>query len=123
MEVADSIVVMASGEVQQAGTPDELYDKPASDFVMGFLGPVTHLRGRLVRPHDLDILVEPAAGTQPGRVRRVVRLGFEVRIEVLVDGAEVWAQLTREDAGRLALEPGDLVHVRRGEPGLIGTKV
>ena len=41
MEVADRIVVMANGRVEQVGTPDELYDQPANDFVMSFLGPVT----------------------------------------------------------------------------------
>ena len=67
MEVADSIVVMANGKVEQVGTPDELYDEPANDFVMSFLGPVTTLDGRLVRPHDLELLADPRPGQRRAR--------------------------------------------------------
>jgi len=112
MEVADEIVVMAGGEVQQIGTPDELYERPASDFVMSFLGPTTRLGGVLVRPHDVEVLPAPDSGTVPASVVRVVRLGFEVRIDLLVDGEPTWAQTTREQARRLALRPGDTVHLR-----------
>jgi sulfate transport system ATP-binding protein len=112
MEVADSIVVMADGKVQQIGSPDDLYERPASEFVMSFLGPVTRLDGQLVRPHDLEVFRDPADGTIPGSVQRVVALGFEVRLDVLVDGAPVWAQLTREEARRLAVQAGDSVHLR-----------
>src|SRR3954464_10733078 len=55
MEVADSIVVMAGGRIEQVGSPRDLYDHPASDFVMSFLGPVTRIGGELVRPHDLEL--------------------------------------------------------------------
>ena len=55
MEIADQIIVINGGQVEQAGTPDELYDRPANDFVMGFLGPVTQLGGMLVRPHDIHV--------------------------------------------------------------------
>src|SRR5688572_19058229 len=95
MDVADNIVVIANGRVEQSGTPDQLYDEPANDFVMGFLGPVTTLRGHLVRPHDLEVLSSPADGTVEATVKRITRLGFEVRAELLVDGADAWAQLTR----------------------------
>jgi sulfate/thiosulfate transport system ATP-binding protein len=111
MEVADSIVVMADGQVQQVGTPDELYERPASDFVMSFLGPVTRLGGQLVRPHDLAVSTQPTDGSVAGTVQRIVRLGFEVRIDVLVRDEPVWAQLTRESARRLAVHPGDTVYV------------
>ena len=60
MDVADRIVVMANARVEQIGTPDELYDQPANPFVMSFLGPVTELDGRLVRPHDLELVDAPA---------------------------------------------------------------
>jgi sulfate/thiosulfate transport system ATP-binding protein len=117
MEVADRIVVISDGRVQQIGTPDHLYEQPASDFVMGFLGPVTTLRGRLVRPHDLALTAEPVPGSVPAVVDRVVRLGFEVRVDATADGGEpVWAQVTREDARRLALRAGDTVHVRQLDP-------
>lgn len=112
MEVADSIVVLANGRVEQSGRPDELYERPANDFVMSFLGPVTTLGGELVRPHDLEVLVQPAPDTVPATVLRVVRLGFEVRVEVLLDGVEAWAQVTRTTAARLGLQSGSTVYVR-----------
>ena len=55
LEVADEIVVINEGRVEQIGPPDELYDTPANDFVMKFLGPVTQLGPDLVRPHDLEL--------------------------------------------------------------------
>ncbi len=113
MEVADSIVVMADGKVQQVGTPDALYESPASDFVMSFLGPVTRLRGRLVRPHDLDVTADPRPDAVRAVVERVVRLGFEVRVDAVADGEPIWAQLTRDGARRLSLQAGDTVYIRR----------
>ena len=112
MEVADSIVVMADGRVQQVGTPDALYESPASDFVMSFLGPVTRLRGQLVRPHDLEVSTQPHPDAVPAVVERVVRLGFEVRMDAIADGEPIWAQLTRDGARRLSLHPGATVYVR-----------
>ena len=112
MDVADNIVVIAAGKVEQTGTPDELYDKPANDFVMSFLGPVTTLDGQLVRPHDLELLASSAEGTFEATVQRVTRLGFEVRVELSVHGKEAWAQATRSDCERLRLEAGAIVHVR-----------
>jgi sulfate transport system ATP-binding protein len=112
MEVAHRIVVMAAGKVEQVGTPDELYEHPANDFVMSFLGPVTRLYGSLVRPHDLELLDEATSVSSPARVVRVVRLGFEVRVDIQVDGSEAWVQVTRDTAERLHLEPGAVVHVQ-----------
>ncbi|MEP6463183.1 MAG: sulfate ABC transporter ATP-binding protein [Frankiaceae bacterium] len=112
MEVADSIVVLANGKVEQSGQPDELYERPANDFVMSFLGPVTTVGGELVRPHDLEVLSDPAADSVPATVLRVVRLGFEVRIELLLDGVDAWVQVTRATAARLDLASGSVVHVR-----------
>jgi sulfate/thiosulfate transport system ATP-binding protein len=111
MDVADRIVVMADGEVKQVGSPDDLYDRPASEFVMSFLGPVTKLGGELVRPHDLEISADPTPGSTRATVERVVRLGFEVRVDLSIDGDHAWAQLTRADAFRLQLRPGDTVNV------------
>ena len=113
MEVADSIVVMAGGKVEQIGTPDDLYDSPANDFVMSFLGPVTSLGGQLVRPHDLELFAEPRAGTTPATVERVTRLGFEVRVDLAVGGDEVWAQVTRGTAEQLEIVEGSSLHVRK----------
>lgn len=113
MEVADSIVVMADGKVEQIGSPDDLYDRPANDFVMSFLGPVTELGGRLVRPHDLELFTEPGPGTVPAYVDRVTRLGFEVRVDLRIDDRDVWAQVTRGTAEQFGLAAGQTVHVRR----------
>jgi sulfate/thiosulfate transport system ATP-binding protein len=113
MEVADSIVVMANGKVEQIGSPDDLYDRPANDFVMSFLGPVTQLGGRLVRPHDLELFTTPDAGTVPANVERVTRLGFEVKVDLTVDGQDAWAQVTRGTAEQFGLEAGQTVHIRR----------
>jgi sulfate transport system ATP-binding protein len=118
MEVADEIVVMAKGEVQQIGSPDDLYERPASDFVMSFLGPTTRVGGVLVRPHDVEVLTDPEPGTVPAIVQRVVRLGFEVRIDLLVDGEPTWAQITRDQARRLAVRHGDAVHLRAQSIGV-----
>jgi sulfate transport system ATP-binding protein len=112
MEVADEIVVINNGAVEQIGTPDQLYDEPVSDFVMNFLGPVTQLRGVAVRPHDLEILRFGESGSVPATVVRMVRLGFEVRVDAIADGQDVWVQISRGEADRLALEPGSEVFLR-----------
>ncbi|WP_433220219.1 sulfate/molybdate ABC transporter ATP-binding protein [Microtetraspora malaysiensis] len=112
IEVADTVVVLADGAVEQVGSPSDVYDNPANPFVMRFLGPVTEIGGSLVRPHDIEISAEPRPGSGAATVTRVVRLGFEVRVELLVDGREAWAQVTRGTAERLALAPGDIVNVR-----------
>jgi sulfate transport system ATP-binding protein len=112
MEVADEIVVINHGRVEQSGTPDALYDTPANDFVMGFLGPVTRLRGALVRPHDLEVFTGPEEAAAEGVVSRIVRLGFEVRVDVTVDDEDVWVQVTRGEAEQLRLAVGAPVWVR-----------
>src|SRR5690606_23697803 len=81
LEVADEIVVINEGRVEQIGSPDELYDRPANDFVMAFLGPTTRLGGRLVRLHDVELhRSDPGGGARWGRVGRVQRVGFEIRV-------------------------------------------
>ena len=120
MDVAGRIVVIADGKIEQTGTPDELYDEPSSDFVMGFLGAVTRLNGRRVRPHDLEIVSPSTPDAVSGHVARVVRLGFEVRADVATDKGEVWVQLTRGDADRLALVPGAAVGVRAAHESVVG---
>ncbi|MDQ1457362.1 MAG: sulfate/thiosulfate transport system ATP-binding protein [Actinomycetota bacterium] len=125
MEVADTIALISAGRLEQVGTPDELYDHPANDFVMSFLGPVTTLSGDLVRPHDLELRPTAGTDTTEATVVRVMRLGFEVRVELLVDGHDLWAQVTRETARDLDLEPGRIIHVaratRRQQPDHAGT--
>jgi sulfate/thiosulfate transport system ATP-binding protein len=110
MDVSDEIVVLADGRVQQIGSPHEIYENPANPFVMSFLGPVTHLDGKLVRPHDVDLTRDARDGSISATVTRVVSLGFEVRIEAKAGDADIWAQLTRSSAKELDLKPGDTVH-------------
>jgi sulfate/thiosulfate transport system ATP-binding protein len=120
MEVADRIAVLDSGRVQQVGAPRDLYENPANAFVMGFLGPVARLGDTLVRPHDLDVTVDRRPDSREAMVSRVVHLGFEVRIElVLADGGSAWAQITRGDAEALELKPGDIVWVRPAIPPVV----
>ncbi|GAA4228005.1 TOBE-like domain-containing protein [Actinomadura meridiana] len=116
IEVADTIVVLADGVVQQAGAPGDIYDNPASPFVMRFLGPVTEIGGRLLRPHDVEVSTEPGPDTTPAVITRVVRLGFEIRVEFKVretgEERQAWAQLTRESVERIRAESGTEIHVR-----------
>jgi len=112
MDVADSIVVLAGGVVEQVGSPDHIYENPANEFVMSFLGAVARLGGTLVRPHDIELLDTPEPGTTPATVVRVVRLGFEVRVEMKAGDHEVFAQLTRGSAAGFDLEPGTTVYLR-----------
>ncbi len=116
MEVADRIAVMNGGAIEQVGTPRAVYDEPASEFVMGFVGPVSRFAGRLVRPHDVAISLQPEAETIEAMVSRVVHLGFEVRIELELPGGEAArAQLTRAQTAELELARGDIVYVRPPE--------
>jgi len=113
MEVAEQIVVVNEGRVEQAGSPAEVYEKPQSEFVMEFVGPVTKLGERTVRPHDLQILQRQDAGAVEAMVQRVVYLGFEVRVELVpADGPALSVQLTRAEADELELTDGDIVWVR-----------
>jgi len=112
MAIADRIVVLDGGRVQQSGPPRELYEKPANPFVMKFLGPVSSLGDRLVRPHDL-LLSNDAGDGLEAMVTRVVYLGFEVRVELeLASDGAVSVQLTRAEADELELRAGDIVYVR-----------
>ncbi len=120
MEVADEIVVINNGAVEQIGTPDQLYDHPVNDFVMNFLGPVTTLGGTAVRPHDIEILRFAEPGSVPATVVRLVRLGFEVRVDALAGDQEVWVQISRGESDRLDLAPGTEIFLR---PISAGTEV
>ena len=111
MEVADRIAVMNAGQIEQVGSPTEIYEHPASDFVMGFVGPVSRIGDRLVRPHDVAIARGRGPESIEAHVLRVVPLGFEVRVELsLPDGTHARAQLTRAQAAELALNEGDIVY-------------
>ncbi len=111
LEVADEIVVINEGRVEQIGSPDQLYDEPANDFVMGFLGEVTRLGDVTLRPHDIEVSATPGlAGALHGRVSRLLRVGFEVRLTVTTsDGSDVLVVLTRTHARQLGLAEGGSV--------------
>ncbi len=114
LEVADEIVVINDGRVEQVGSPDELYDVPANDFVMSFLGPVTRFNGQLVRPHDIELL---AGGSAPddavsGTITRLNRVGFEIRLVVTCAGGDIDVTLTRAESRGLRLEQGAVVWLR-----------
>jgi sulfate/thiosulfate transport system ATP-binding protein len=113
MEVAGQVVLLNDGRIEQVGEPRELYESPANEFVMGFVGPVNRLGQTFVRPHDLDVQLEPDVGSSEAMVERVVHLGFEVRVELLRDdGEHLLVQLTKEEAEQLELERGQIVYVR-----------
>jgi sulfate transport system ATP-binding protein len=113
MEVADTVVVMNHGRIVQEGNPQDVYDHPADEFVMHFMGHVNVIGDAFVRPHDVEIRVEPNGTTSRAVVKRVLRLGAQVRVELVVEGGEtVAAELSRDEADRLPLEPGEPVFVR-----------
>jgi sulfate transport system ATP-binding protein len=117
MEVSEQIVVMNKGRIEQAGTPHELYESPRNEFVMSFIGPVNRLGDSFLRPHDIQILAEADGNGIEALVRRVVHLGFEVRVELtLPDGRDIWAQVTRETAEQLELKEGQILPVRLPPP-------
>lgn len=125
LDVADRIAVLNKGRIEQVGSPEDLYDRPANSFVMSFLGPVAKLNGILVRPHDIRVGRNAdlagggrghgeTTGVTKATVDRVVYLGFEVRVELTsaATGEQFTAQITRGDAEALGLREGDPVYVR-----------
>jgi sulfate transport system ATP-binding protein len=113
MDVADRVALLNEGRIEQIGKPRDLYEHPANEFVMSFVGPVNRLGDAFVRPHDLELQLVPNGTTAEGMVERVVHFGFEVRVElVLDDGRHVSAQLTRDEVEELELRDGQIVFVR-----------
>jgi sulfate transport system ATP-binding protein len=113
MDVADQIVVVNKGRIEQVGSPAELYEQPANEFVMKFVGEVNQLGDELIRPHDLEILTSPNGSTQEAQIDRIAHLGFEARVELTLDDQRrVSVQTTRDRAQELELEEGQIVHVR-----------
>ena len=113
MDVADRIVVMDHGRIEQEGSPRDLYERPANQFVMSFIGPVNRLGAAWVRPHDIDLLLDPTENASEALIDRIVYLGFEVRVELTrPDGTHVSVQLPRDEAERLELNAGQIVYAR-----------
>jgi sulfate/thiosulfate transport system ATP-binding protein len=113
MEVADEVVVMNRGHVEQVAGPHELYERPANEFVMSFVGQVNRFGDAYVRPHDLELTLEPNGTTREAMIERVVYLGFTVRVDLVRDdGERVTVQLTRDEADQLELEQGQIVFLK-----------
>ncbi|MGH2995681.1 MAG: sulfate/molybdate ABC transporter ATP-binding protein [Gaiellaceae bacterium] len=113
MDVADRVAVMNHGRIEQTGRPRDLYEHPANEFVMSFVGPVNRLGDTFIRPHDLEVRLESNGTTDEAMVERVVHLGFEVRVELMLqDGRRVSSQVTRDEAEQLELRQGQIVFVR-----------
>jgi sulfate transport system ATP-binding protein len=113
MEVADQVALMNAGRIEQTGGPRELYEQPANEFVMSFVGPVNLIGGAFVRPHDVELTLEPNGATREVMVERIVHLGFEVRAELVRDdGERLTVQLSRDEAGALELEEGQILFAR-----------
>jgi sulfate/thiosulfate transport system ATP-binding protein len=112
MEVADRLVIINEGHLEQLGSPAEIYDAPTNEFVLKFLGPATQLDGIWVRPHDLMLHREGRTRDHRGKVERITHLGFEVRVDVVLDdGQTTWVQLSRGAADELGLVVTDEVWV------------
>jgi sulfate transport system ATP-binding protein len=112
MEVASRIVVMNHGRIEQVGTPAELYEHPATEFVMSFVGRVNRIGDAYIRPHEVVICGLDHAGCLPATIERVVTLGFENRIELsLPNGDRVWAQMTRDEVARMQPATGQVIGV------------
>lgn len=129
MAVSDEIVVMNKGKVEQVGTPAQIYDHPASSFVMSFIGPVNVLSSSsrifqdngfdsvnseiFLRPQDVIVQTSSNGTTVPARVSRLIHLGWEIQAELaLEDGQLVTAHLSRDSFDELRLEPQQKVYVK-----------
>jgi sulfate transport system ATP-binding protein len=129
MEVSDEIVVMNKGMVEQIGTPAQIYDHPATAFVMSFIGPVNVLPSSsrifqsngfdsahpemFLRPQDVLVETTPNGSTVAATVSRIIHLGWEIQAELtLDDGQVVSAHLTRDRFDELKLEPQQRVYVK-----------
>jgi len=132
LEVADRIVVMNKGKIEQFGTPDQVYEHPANPFVLNFLGNVNLFHGRLhqtggdqheasdktvsyVRSHDIEIERSQQDSTAlKAVIRHILKLGPSVRVTLAIDGNGefIEAELTRDVYQSLGLQQGESVFVR-----------
>lgn len=133
LEVADRVVVMNKGRIEQVGTPDEVYSAPTTPFVYRFLGNVNVFHSRVhgqwaevdrapdsakdealafVRPHDIEIQREAVAGGLAALVQHLQAIGPLVRVEVAHQGEIFEVELTRERHEQLGLKSGETVWIR-----------
>lgn len=113
MEIADTVVLMRDGRIEQIGAPIDVYESPASAFALHFLGPANAIPDgdatRYVRPHELRVAGAPFPRSQPARITRSVHLGARRRYELLLaDGVTLAADVSADDAAHAA---GSIVHV------------
>ncbi len=131
LEVADRVVVMNRGKIEQVGSPDEVYSNPGTPFVYKFLGNVNVFHSRLhgpwaevaprggkgdageatafVRPHDIEVLRDEASGALAATVRHVQAIGPVVRVELGHQSEVIEVELSRERQQLLGLIAGDAV--------------
>jgi sulfate transport system ATP-binding protein len=131
MEVADRIVVMNEGRIEQQGSPDEVYDQPATPFVLQFLGDVNLFHGRFghtpgspagevsyVRPHELQIVAAPEEGSVAVTLAQALTVGPNTRLEFkrVDEAGYVDVEMPRSEylvlRDRLDLKPGSAAHLR-----------
>jgi sulfate/thiosulfate transport system ATP-binding protein len=129
MEIADEIVVMNHGRVEQIGSPAEVYEHPATPFVMSFIGAVNVLspdptwkalhhdvpsHGEVfLRPHDIEIFATPQSGSLEATVNHIIHLGWTLRVELTLDnGHLLTAHINREQYHQLDLQPGQAVYLQ-----------
>ena len=112
MGVASEIAVMNGGRIEQVGSPTQLYDEPATEFVMQFVGEANRIGDAWVRPHDLDLSSDPAPGGVEAQIERITRYGFDARLELVsAEGEPLLVQVTRDRLEELELERGQIVWV------------
>jgi len=112
MEVADEVAGMSQGRIEQVGTPREVYERPENEFVMTFVGQAHRIGDAFVRPHDLEVTLEPNGATREVMVERIVHFGFSVRIDLVdAEGERLSVETTRDDAELLELETGQIIYV------------
>ncbi|WP_443192310.1 sulfate/molybdate ABC transporter ATP-binding protein [Pseudomonas indica] len=118
MEVADRIVVMNKGVIEQVGAPGEVYDKPASDFVYHFLGDANRLHvgedHLLFRPHEVSLSRQAIADHRPAEVRDIRPLGAITRVTLKVSGQDepIEAEVTKDHASLAGLLRGETLYFR-----------
>jgi sulfate transport system ATP-binding protein len=129
MEIANDIVVMSNGKVEQVGSPAEIYEQPASSFVMSFVGAVNVLSPDqtwqalhreapttaevFLRPHDVEIFLTPQDASLPATINHIIHLGWTIRIELTLDnGHPITAHINRDQYRDLGIAVGQRVHLR-----------
>jgi sulfate transport system ATP-binding protein len=112
MEVADEVAVMSQGRIEQVGPPREVYERPENEFVMTFVGQAHRIGDGFVRPHDLEVTLEPNGSTREVMIERIVHFGFSVRVDLVdAEGERLSVETTRVNAELLELGAGQIVYV------------